>query len=262
MVGYNSFFEMKLNPNYPKGLVNNISTPEITDIIISKLEECQQMLEANVQFINTCKTLASLNDPGLLKDIFIFFLFDTNRNIGYILENIQKGLKQNFPDKNIYDFVYFTFNPKELRQLELKRKQLVKNVEKDVLVKLRNPNIAYSPNLMRSKNPQPVLPVRRPVREVASPYRHRSPRNNHIERSPEQFEIPNSPNQTRKTQESSYRQQENTVSFNSLVDEILPGGRKTPGGRANRGPRQEDQSKSMNIRNNEILKQPSLGIHS
>ena len=48
MVGYNSFFEMKLNPNYPKGLVNNISTPEITDIIISKLEECQQMLEANV----------------------------------------------------------------------------------------------------------------------------------------------------------------------------------------------------------------------
>lgn len=137
---------MKLDPNYSKGIVNDISASEINESTMERLEEYHRDLERNIEFISSCEKVEQLNVPGLLKDLFVLFIYDANRNLSFLLENIQKGLKEAFPHKGIYSFIYFTFNPKELRQLELKRKELTRAAEKDVIVKLVQNNSPYSPS--------------------------------------------------------------------------------------------------------------------
>ena len=51
----------------------------------------------------------------------------------------------------MYDFVNFTFVPKEFRLIEVQRKKLVKNVETEVIIQVKKDVKLNSPVLSRSK---------------------------------------------------------------------------------------------------------------
>lgn len=72
-------------------------------------------LATNVEFISSRESLNELDIPELFKDIFIFFVYDATKGLNFLAERVQAELKTRFPEKKMYEFVYFTFVPKEMR---------------------------------------------------------------------------------------------------------------------------------------------------
>lgn len=73
--GVNSVIEMKLNPNCPKGLMNELNHIEIGEALLASIEEHEHTLTQNIEFISTRQTLDELDVEELLKDIYTCFMF-------------------------------------------------------------------------------------------------------------------------------------------------------------------------------------------
>ncbi len=58
---------------------------------------------------------------------------------------MQAQLRFNYPDKKMYEYVNFAFIPKQLRQIELKRKSIIKNVEAQTLKQRKKDSKMGSP---------------------------------------------------------------------------------------------------------------------
>ena len=73
--GVNSVIEMKLSPNCPKGLMNELNHIEIGEALLASIEEHEQTLTQNIQFISSRQTLDELDVEELLKNIYTCFMF-------------------------------------------------------------------------------------------------------------------------------------------------------------------------------------------
>lgn len=114
---------MRIDHQYPQGMLTDFDAGHIQEMSIHAILAYQEMLENNIRFVSQTTDLAQLRIPEFLKDLYLMFVLDIQKNLMFVIEELENSLQKKYgTDIPIYKYMKFLFMPKEIRQIDLKRK--------------------------------------------------------------------------------------------------------------------------------------------
>lgn len=128
--GYSSFFILRLESQFPRNLVGQVSKAEIEEIALQSLVDYEQLLIGNIEYMSGVAYIEELDAAGFYRDLYKFYAEDASLNFKFLIDKLEGKLKNTFPHKDIYKYTHFIFSNKELSQIETVRKELAKETEK------------------------------------------------------------------------------------------------------------------------------------
>jgi hypothetical protein len=87
---------MRIDPQYPQGMLIDFDSRNIQEMSIQAILSYQQMLENNVRFVSQALDLSQLRIPEFLKDLYLMFVLDIQKNLMFVIEELESSLQKNY----------------------------------------------------------------------------------------------------------------------------------------------------------------------
>ena len=115
--GYSSVFVLRLDSQFPRNKIGEISKVEIEKVAVRILSDFKETLQANINRMTNASSIQDLKTPEFLKDLNKFFLEDTGHILKPLIEELERNIRTEYPSKKIYEYCYFLFNLKQISQI-------------------------------------------------------------------------------------------------------------------------------------------------